>query len=256
MTGAAAGVALVTGAGLRIGRAIALDLARQGCAVAVHYNRSAAAASAVVDAISAGGGRAEAIAADLSDDRAAEALVPRCAAALGPLTLLVNSASVFENDALATATRESWDAHVDVNLRAPLVLIRAFAEQLADGAEGNVINLLDQRVWSLAPDFVSYTVSKAGLWTLTRTLALSLAPRVRVNGIGPGPALPSKRQSQDQFAAHCARLPLRRGTTPDEICRTVRFILETPSLTGQMIALDGGEHLVSTPARGDDAPDA
>ncbi len=132
---------------------------------------------------------------------------------------------------------------LDVNLRAPVVLIRAFVEQLPKDAAGNVINLLDQQVWNLGAEFFSYTVSKAGLWTLTRSLALALAPRVRVNAIGPGPTLPSKRQTDAQFAAHCARLPLGRGTTPEEICRAVRFILAAPAMTGQMIALDGGQHL-------------
>ena len=247
------GAALVTGAGRRIGRAIALDLGRRGWAVAVHHNRSADAAAEVAGEITAAGGRAEAIAADLADDAQAEALVPRCAAALGPLTLLVNSASVFENDRLASLTTASWDAHLEVNLRAPLVLIRGFAEQLPEGLPGNVVNLLDQCVWNPGPGFLSYTVSKVGLWTLTRVLALELAPRIRVNGIGPGPTLPSTGQTDADFEAHCARMPLGRGTTPEEICRAVRFILDAPALTGQMIALDGGEHLASKAAPGADA---
>ncbi len=253
MSEATPGAALVTGAGLRIGRAIALDLAQHGWAVAVHYNTSANAAADVVDEITAGGGRAKAFAADLADDAEADALVARSAGALGPLTCLVNNASVFENDRLATATRESWDAHLNVNLRAPVVLIRAFVEQLPQATTGNVINLLDQRVWNLGAEFLSYTVSKAGLWMLTQTLALALAPRVRVNGVGPGPALPSKRQTDAQFAAYCARLPLGRGTTPEEICQAVRFILAAPAMTGQMIALDGGEHLVDAPPKTDQA---
>ena len=155
---------------------------------------------------------------------------------------------MFEKDSLESATRRSWDAHLDVNLRAPLVLTQGFVEALPSGVKGNVVNMLDQQVWNPGASFLSYTMSKVGLWTLTRTLALELAPTVRVNGIGPGPALPSKRQSDAQFAAYCARMPLGRGTTPEEICRALRFILEMPAMTGQMIALDGGEHLVSTPA--------
>ena len=240
------GIALVTGAGRRIGRAMALDLAKGGWAVAVHYHQSAQQATAVVEEIRHAGGTAEALAADLADEAAAGALVSACVEALGPPTLLVNSASAFENDSLATATRGSWDDHLDVNLRAPLVLIQGFAETLPHGAEGNVVNMLDQLVWNPDAGFLSYTISKVGLWTLTRTLALELAPRVRVNGIGPGPALPSKRQSDAQFAASCARMPLGRGTTPEEICRALRFILASPAMTGQMIALDGGQHLVST----------
>jgi NAD(P)-dependent dehydrogenase (short-subunit alcohol dehydrogenase family) len=146
-------------------------------------------------------------------------------------------------DMVDSATRESWDAHMETNLRAPLVLSQAFAAQLPADAQGNIVNLLDQRVWKLTPYFLSYTVSKMGLWTLTRTLALALAPRIRVNGIGPGPALPSTRQTDEQFASHCEALPLKRGTTPDEIAATLMYILAAPSMTGQMIALDGGEHL-------------
>ena len=248
------GAALVTGAGLRIGRAIALDLARHGWAVAVHHDRSADAAAEVAGEIVAAGGRAETIAADLADEAQVEALVPRCGDALGPLTLLVNSASVFENDRLASLTKASWDAHLEVNLRAPLVLIRSFTERLPEGLRGNVVNLLDQCVWNPGPGFLSYTVSKVGLWTLTRILALELAPRIRINGIGPGPTLPSTRQTEAEFQAHCERMPLGRGSTPEEICRALQFILDAPALTGQMIALDGGEHLVSTPAPGADAP--
>ena len=242
------GTALITGAGRRIGRAIAQDLAGRGWAIGVHYHHSADDAHALVEAIVKGGGKAVALAADLADEDAAEALIPQCSAALGTTSLLINNASLFENDSLATATASSWAAHMAVNLRAPLVLTQGLMAGLGAEEAGNVINMLDQRVWNLSADFLSYTTAKAGLWTLTRTLALACAPRVRVNGIGPGPALPSARQSQAQFDASCARLPLARGTGPEEICTAVRFILDSPAMTGQMIALDGGEHLVSTPA--------
>jgi NAD(P)-dependent dehydrogenase (short-subunit alcohol dehydrogenase family) len=240
---AAPGDALVTGAGKRIGRAIAIALGQAGWSVAVHYHHSAADAAEVAAEIERMGGRAAVLQADLTREAEVEALLPRAAAALGPLTLLVNNASVFEMDTVETASRASWDAHVETNLRAPLVLSQAFAQQLPEGAQGNIVNMLDQRVWKLTPYFLSYTVAKMGLWTLTRTLALALAPRVRVNGIGPGPALPSTRQTEAQFAASCEALPLRHGTTPEEIAATLLFILATPSMTGQMIALDGGEHL-------------
>jgi NAD(P)-dependent dehydrogenase (short-subunit alcohol dehydrogenase family) len=235
--------ALVTGAAQRIGRAIALTLAADGWAVAVHYRASRAAADALVTEIARAGGQAVALAADLADEGAVTELVPRAVAALGPLGCLVNNASSFENDTVVTATRASWDEHIEVNLRAPLVLMQGFAAQLPDAASGAIINMLDQRVWSLTPYFVSYTVSKAGLWTLTQTMALALAPRIRVNGIGPGPTLPSPRQSEEQFARQCAAVPLRRGTSPEEIAAAVRFILAAPAMTGQMIALDGGQHL-------------
>jgi NAD(P)-dependent dehydrogenase (short-subunit alcohol dehydrogenase family) len=235
--------ALVTGAARRIGRAIALALAADGWAVAVHYHASRAPADALVAEIAHAGGQAVALAADLADETAVAGLVPRAVAALGPLGCLVNNASSFENDTVATATRAGWDEHIEVNLRAPFVLMQEFAAQLPTAASGAIINMLDQRVWSLTPYFVSYTVSKAGLWTLTRTMALALAPRIRVNGIGPGPTLPSPRQSEEQFARQCASVPLRRGTSPEEIAAAIRFILAAPAMTGQMIALDGGQHL-------------
>jgi NAD(P)-dependent dehydrogenase (short-subunit alcohol dehydrogenase family) len=243
MTGRAEPVALVTGAGRRIGAAIARDLARHGWAVAIHYRGSHAEAEAVAQGIAAAGGRAATLACDLSREAESRELVPRAVEALGPLACLINNASVFEMDKIDTATRESWDHHIEVNLRAPLVLSQAFARQLPEGAEGNIINLLDQRVWKLTPYFVSYTVAKSALWTLTQTMALGLAPQIRVNGIGPGPTLPSERQTEEQFRHQQAAVPLKRGPSLDEIAATVRFILASPSMTGQMIALDGGEHL-------------
>jgi NAD(P)-dependent dehydrogenase (short-subunit alcohol dehydrogenase family) len=246
-----AGAALVTGAAKRIGRAIALDLAKHGWSVAVHYNSSAGEAAELVAEIAEGGGRAVALKADLAREAEVETLVPRAVEALGPLTCLVNNASLFEMDKIDTVTLASWDAHLETNLRAPLVLSQAFARQLPAEAEGNIVNMLDERVWKPTPYFLSYTVSKMGLWTLTRTLALALAPRIRVNGIGPGPTLPSPRQTAEQFAQQSATVPLGHGTTPAEICDAVRFILGAPAMTGQMIALDGGQHLGwAQPSRG------
>ena len=235
--------ALVTGAARRIGRAIALDLARQGWDVAVHYHRSEDEALRVVAEIEGLGRRAIALRADLTDEAQVVRLLPDAVSALGPLTLLVNNASAFEMDRIDDATRESWDQHLETNLRAPLVLTQAFARQLPAGRHGNIVNLLDPRVWKPTPYFLSYTVAKMGLWTLTRTCALALAPSIRVNGIGPGPTLPSTRQTEEQFRRQCEAMPLKRGTTPAEICDAMRYILAAPSMTGQMIALDGGEHL-------------
>jgi NAD(P)-dependent dehydrogenase (short-subunit alcohol dehydrogenase family) len=242
-TGATVSAALVTGAGKRIGRAIALSLARQGWKVAVHYHGSRAAAEKVVEEIRSVGGAAIALKADLTREAEVLRLLPEAEHALGPVTLLVNNASVFEMDKIETVTRDSWDRHIETGLRAPLVLIQELARRLPAEAKGNVINMLDERVWALTPYFLSYTVAKAGLWTLTQTLALGLAPRVRVNGIGPGPTLPSPRQTEEQFREQWRRMPLGRGTTPQEIAQAVDFILSAPAMTGQMIALDGGQHL-------------
>jgi NAD(P)-dependent dehydrogenase (short-subunit alcohol dehydrogenase family) len=235
--------ALVTGGGRRIGRAIALMLGGEGWAVAVHYRHSREEAEAVAQEIAARGGRAVAIAADLARETEVEALLPRAAEVLGPLGLLVNNASVFESDTALGVTRASWDRHLETNLRAPFVLMQHFARGLPAAADGVIVNILDERVWNLTPYFVSYTLSKAALWSLTQSLALALAPRIRVNGIGPGPTLPSQRQSEAQFRRQQAIMPLQRGTTPEEIAAAVRFILSAPAMTGQMIALDGGQHL-------------
>jgi NAD(P)-dependent dehydrogenase (short-subunit alcohol dehydrogenase family) len=235
--------ALVTGAAQRIGRALALALAEEGFAVAVHHHASGKDAAEVVEAIRQAGGQAVALSADLGDEAAARELLPRAQAALGPIGCLVNNAAVFDNDTVATATRDSWERHLAVNLRAPFVLIQEFAARLPADCGGIVVNMLDERVWSLTPFFVSYTVAKSGLWTLTRTMALALAPRIRVNGIGPGPTLPSPRQTAEQFLRQCRIMPLERGTSPQEIAAALRFLLSAPAVTGQMIALDGGQHL-------------
>jgi NAD(P)-dependent dehydrogenase (short-subunit alcohol dehydrogenase family) len=235
--------ALVTGGARRIGRALVLALAQDGFAVAIHYHHSHQAAEALAAGIVQAGGNAAALMADLADEGAVAELLPRAAAALGPIGCLVNNASIFENDTAATTSRDSWDRHLAINLRAPFVLMQSFAWHLPAEAGGVIVNLLDERVWNLTPFFVSYTLSKAGLWTLTRTMALALAPRIRVNGIGPGPTMPSPRQTSRQFLDRCRKMPLQRGTSPDEIAAALRFILAAPAMTGQMIALDGGEHL-------------
>jgi NAD(P)-dependent dehydrogenase (short-subunit alcohol dehydrogenase family) len=243
--------ALVTGAARRIGRAIALALGASGFDVAVHYSGSAAEAEATAADLRALGRRAATLRADLSREHEVAALLPAAAAALGgPIGALVNNASIFERDEWDDATRASWDRHIEPNLRAPFALTQTFARALPAEAEGVVVNLLDQRVWSLTPHFVSYTVSKAALWTLTRQMALALAPRgIRVNGIGPGPAAPSPRQTPEQFERQAASTPLRRGTSPEEVARAVLAILALPAMTGQMIALDGGQHLRWSAAR-------
>lgn len=241
----AAGVksALITGAAKRLGREIALALAGQGWDIAIHCHHSQAEAEATAAEIRGLGRRAAVVQADLTREAEVETIIPKANEALGPLTCLVNNASVFEMDKIETVTRDSWDRHIETNLRAPLVLSQAFARQLPADAAGNIVNMLDQRVYKLTPYFLSYTVGKMGLWTLTRTLALALAPRIRVNGIGPGPTMPSPRQSAEQFEAQSAAVPLGHGATPQEIAAGVLFILSSTSMTGQMIALDGGQHL-------------
>ena len=240
--------ALVTGGAKRLGRAIALGLAEAGFDIAIHYAGSAEAAAETAAAIRALRRKAVTLQADLGQEAETARLLPEATAALGPIGVLVNNASTFERDEWEDATRGSWDRHLEPNLRAPFLLAQGMARALPPEAEGLVLNMLDQRVWSLTPHFTSYTVSKAALWTLTQTLALALAPRIRVNGIGPGPALPSPRQSAEQFRRQCQSVPLRHGTSPEEIARAALAILALPSMTGQMIALDGGQHLQWSPS--------
>ena len=234
---------LITGAARRVGRAMALDLAEHGWTVIVHFNSAETDAEEVVSAIRGAGGAAFPVQGDLSQESETHRVFADSRAAAGPITCLINNASVFEPDDIDSADRGSWDQHLETNLRAPFVLSQTLAANLPDGSGGAIINMLDQRVWNLTPNFLSYTVAKTGLWTLTRTLALAQAPRIRVNGIGPGPTLPSVRQTDAQFRQQWQSMPLQRATTLEEICDAVRFILSAPSMTGQMLALDGGQHL-------------
>jgi NAD(P)-dependent dehydrogenase (short-subunit alcohol dehydrogenase family) len=237
------GAALVTGAGRRIGRALALEAARAGFDVAVHYRTAHDEAQAVADEIAALGRRAVALDAELTDEDQTTALVGRAAQALGPVTLLINSASTFEDDRLATASRESWDAHLDANLRAPIVLAQAFARALPSEGKGQIVNIVDQRVLRPNPQFFSYSLSKAGLWWATQTLAQALAPRIRVNAIGPGPTLASVHQAPGEFEREAAGTPLERAVSPDDIAAALRYLIDATSVTGQMIAVDAGQHL-------------
>jgi NAD(P)-dependent dehydrogenase (short-subunit alcohol dehydrogenase family) len=235
--------ALVTGGAHRLGRAITLALSEAGFHVAIHCHRSVAAAHELASEICARGRNATVLPADLAIESEAERLLPAATAALGPIGVLVNNASVFQRDEWHDASRASWDAHLEPNLRAPFVLMQHFARALPADAEAVVVNMLDQRVWSITQHFVSYTVSKFGLWGLTQAMALALAPRIRVNGIGPGPTLPNANQTPAQFAAQSASVPLGHGPSPEEVARAVLAILTLPAMTGQMLALDGGQHL-------------
>lgn len=237
--------ALVTGAGQRVGSAIARALAGAGYAVALHHRGSRAGAEAVQDAIRAAGGRAALVRADLSDWDAVAGLIPAAAQALGePLDLLVNNASAFEDDTAQDFTAHSWALHMDVILRAPCQLAQHFAAQLLDGRDGAIVNLIDHRVWKLTPKFFSYTLAKAALETATKTLAQSLAPRIRVNAIGPGPSIRNVRQAEADFAAQVDATLLQRASDPGEIANAVLYLASAKAVTGQMIAVDSGQHLI------------
>ncbi|MDE2134199.1 MAG: SDR family oxidoreductase [Alphaproteobacteria bacterium] len=235
---------LVTGAAKRLGRAIALDLARHGWAVAIHYNASEKEARATAADAATSGGKVALLQADLSQESETAALIERAAAELGPLTALVNNASLFENDDWYSVSRDSWDKHMETNLRAPFVLSQAFAHQVPRAAHGAIVNVIDQRVLKPTPQFMSYSLSKAGLKWLTTTLAQALAPRVRVNAVGPGPTIINARQSQADFARQREATLLGRGAEPQDVCDAVRYLLEGSAVTGQMVAVDGGQHLI------------
>lgn len=235
------GAALVTGGGKRIGRAIVLELARAGFDVVIHYGSSRDAAEAVADEARALGRRAATVQGDLTDVVATHGLIEAAVRALGPLSVLVNNASVFDDDRLDTITGESWSAHLDTNLRAPVLLAQVFARQAPEGSA--IVNILDQRVLKPDPRFFSYALSKSALWSATRTMAQALAPRIRVNGVGPGPTLPSVHQTQDEFDAEASAVPLQRAGSPGAIAAAVRWLVDAELVTGQMIAVDGGQHL-------------
>jgi NAD(P)-dependent dehydrogenase (short-subunit alcohol dehydrogenase family) len=238
------GSVLITGAARRIGQRIALDLARDGWAVAIHCNQSRSDAETLKREIDRSGGRSAIVQGDLAQANVPERLIAEAAKALGPLSCLINNASRFEPDEAGSVTLDSWAQHLDINLRAPVFLSQHFAAQLPADKSGNIINIIDQRVWKLTPKFFSYTASKSALWTVTRTLAQALAPRIRVNAIGPGPALPNVRMDEEDFARQARLTLLKRGTSPEEISAAVKYILSAPAMTGQMIVLDGGQHLL------------
>lgn len=236
-------VALVTGGAKRIGKAIVEDLAAHGFAVAIHANGSLDEAEALAASLSKKDVGAVAVKADLTDTRETSALMAQVNGALGPIDLIVNNASLFKKDSLDAFDETVWDRHFALHIKAPSLLTRDFARQLPRGVSGLVVNVIDQRVWSPNPRFYSYMLSKSALWTATQTMAQALAPDIRVNGIGPGPTLPNERQDPRDFQAQVDALILKRGPALGEFGRTIRFLFDTPSITGQMIALDGGQHL-------------
>ena len=234
--------ALITGAGRRIGRAIALALARSGFAVVLHAHRSRGEAETLAVEIAERGGQAAVVLADLADADSLRGLIP-AAAAFGRLSLLVNNASEFDEDAIESLERSRFDRTFAVNLAAPVFLAQAFAAQVPDGADASIVNILDQRVLKPTPRFFSYTLSKSALYTATTTLAQALAPKLRVNGVAPGPTLPSPRQSAEQFARQAQALPLGAGPSPEDIAAAVVYLAQAKSVTGAVIAVDGGQHL-------------
>ena len=234
-------LALVTGAGKRIGREIALCLAGEGYDLAIHCNASRVEADDLQAQLHAAGHKAEVFVADLSNRTAVAALIPQIAAAMGPVSLLVNCASMFEFDEMGQLGADVWQRHMAINLEAPVFLTQNFAAQAPEG--GSVVNIIDQRVWKLTPQFFSYTLSKAALWTATQTMAQALAPRVRINAVGPGPTLPSVRQQQADFDAQVSMIPLEHAASPHDIAEAVLYLARAQSVTGQMIAVDGGQHL-------------
>ena len=246
--------ALITGGAKRLGREMALYVAARGYDVAVHYASSQAAADEVVAEIQALGCKAKALPADLLIEAEVQELLPAAAAALGgPITCLINNASIFEYDTLETATRTSWDRHIESNLRAPFVLSQAFAAQLPKAqmdanneplAQGLIVNMIDQRVRKLTPEFASYTIAKMGLWALTQTAAQALAPHVRVNAIGPGPTLQGARQTLEHFQKQRENTVLTRGANPSDITAALGYFNDAPAITGQLLCVDGGQHLV------------
>ncbi len=237
--------ALVTGAGARLGKAMAEALGEDGWSVAVHYRGSQAGAEATAQTIRAAGGRAELVQADLSDEEQTATLERAAHEALGgPLTLLVNSASTFEDDCALEHSRKNWDFHMGPNLRAPVLLAQHFARALPQDEAGLIVNMIDMRVLKLNPLFFTYTLSKSALWAATRTLAQSFAPNIRVNGIGPGPTLENVHQQPGEFAAEAQATLTQQGSNPGEIVKTLRYLIEADSITGQLIASDGGQHLM------------
>lgn len=239
------GRALVTGAGARLGQAMATALGEDGWDVGVHYRSSETGARETQKAIIAAGSKADLVRGDLAVEEDRANLVARAAEALGgPITLLINSASTFVNDSARDHSRADWNFHIEPNLRAPVHLAQQMAKALPDGKTGLIINIIDARVWALTPDYFTYTLSKAGLWAATRTLAQALAPKVRVNAIGPGPTLQNAHQSAEDFEADKAATLTGKGSSPAEIVNAMRYLISASSVTGQMIASDGGEHLL------------
>ena len=236
--------ALITGAAKRIGRAIATDLAEFGWNIAIHANSNFDSANALASELNTENSQVSAFQADLSKTTDTCQLIENVNNKLGPLTVLINCASVFLDDDISQLDETNFDLHYALHVKAPSFLANAFAKQLSPNNTGNIINIIDQRVLKLTPQFYSYTLSKSALFTATKTMAQALAPNIRVNAIGPGPTIKNERQQPNDFQKQINELPLKRGPKLSEFAQTIKFLVETPSVTGQMIILDGGQHLI------------
>jgi len=234
---------LVTGAARRIGAGITETLANAGWTVVAHYGGSDDEAEKLAARLAEEGARAMPLKADLANDAEIMGLVPQATEMAGePLSLLVNNASDFSEDHLGTLDPANWDHHMAVNLKAPALLSQAFAAQVPEATRGLIVNLLDQKLWNLNPDFFSYTISKIGLRGVTEMMAKALAPQVRVCGIAPGITLPSTHQSQEHFEKAHTQNPLQHGATIEDITRTLMFLIDSPAISGQTILVDSGQH--------------
>lgn len=236
-------VAIITGASSRIGRAIALDLAASGWSLVLHAHSNSGKIRDLAQEVVSLGGQAAELTADLTNDHERDAFLQEALDVLGGANVLINNASIFLDDKAGALDPDQFDAHMAIHAKAPLFLADGFARHCSAERRGLVVNLIDQRVWKLTPQALTYTLSKAALWTITQTLAQAFAPNVRVNAIGPGPSFQGARQSEDDFERQSSAVLLERGPLPPEFGATVRYLWETPSVTGQMIALDGGQHL-------------
>lgn len=236
-------VTLVTGGAKRIGSHIAQGLAARGYPVIIHCNSSTAQAQELAQRIRDKGGKAAVVSADLANSAQVATLIDDAQQHFGPIELLINNASLFEDDRIGTLSNDLWDRHFAIHVKAPVFLAQAMAEALPEDKQGLIVNITDQRVLKLNPQFLSYTLSKTALWTATRTLAQALAPAIRVNAIAPGPTLPSERQNVEDFQKQVDAVLLKKAPLLDEFATTIDYLWNTRSITGQMITLDGGQHL-------------
>ena len=234
---------LITGAATRVGKAIALHFAEKGWNIALHYFRSSSKAKELKKIIEQNWVKVALIKADLKNSKQVEKIVPLAKKKLGAIDCLINNAALFEKDDISNFTTKSWNDHFNINLLAPTILTKQFAKQASKKTVSNIINIIDQRIFNLTPFFMSYTISKSGLQTLTKTMAMRLGPNIKVNGIAPGPIIKSKRQTDKLFRNQVKSTLLKKSVRLDDICDAVEFLINNNSITGQIIAVDSGQNL-------------